>query len=224
MLNGVHLTAVLARSQHSVIGKGDDILERIPDDLGYLKRLVDDSIVIMGRKTWESCGDEKFLYNCKVIVVSRSENTLDIKWFSSINCLTPLCHLGEHLLRYKEKFNLPVFVLGGAEIYDALREHIDHWLITDFEHKLKTGRYPEDAKRLTDRTCETIFSGTQLVATTGKTCQWGKDSSTWMDVEYNLYESTKHQVSLKQRRFIYKQFKQAQKNKTHWVKFKRFFK
>ncbi|MET0659310.1 MAG: dihydrofolate reductase [Steroidobacteraceae bacterium] len=65
----MHLTIVVAVSQNGVIGTGNQLPWRLPDDLKRFKALTLGKPVVMGRKTYESIG--RPLPGRKNIVITR---------------------------------------------------------------------------------------------------------------------------------------------------------
>ncbi len=50
------VTAIAAVARNGVIGAGNDIPWRLPHDLARFKRLTTGSVVVMGRRTYDSIG------------------------------------------------------------------------------------------------------------------------------------------------------------------------
>ncbi|MDD2420471.1 MAG: dihydrofolate reductase, partial [Bacteroidales bacterium] len=60
---------IVAIARNHAIGRNNQLLWHIPEDLKYFKKVTGGHTVIMGRKTWESIG--RPLPNRRNIVVSR---------------------------------------------------------------------------------------------------------------------------------------------------------
>lgn len=94
------------------IGKDNDLLISIPDDMKRFREITMKKTVVMGRKTYESL-PKRPLPNRKNIVISRNlkQNQLDedVLIYNSID-------------KFVEDFQNDdnVFVIGGAEIYNQL--------------------------------------------------------------------------------------------------------
>ena len=102
-------SAVVAYDQHHAIGKNNQLLWRLPDDLKHFKALTLNKPLVMGRKTFESIG--KPLPNRRNIVLTRDQ-TLTIAGCEMVHSIPALQKLVE---------NEPeVMVGGGAEIYQLL--------------------------------------------------------------------------------------------------------
>jgi dihydrofolate reductase/thymidylate synthase len=108
------------------IGKDNELLFTIPDDLKYFKTTTVHNVVLMGRKTWDSIPDDKKpLKNRINLVLTRDKlisrpipkNLTDEKvYFTSYKQFEKF---------YKKNVGVNVFVIGGAEI---LNKFIDESL------------------------------------------------------------------------------------------------
>ena len=63
------ITIIVAASENNVIGKNNDLIWRLPNDLKRFKELTSGHCIIMGRKTYESLPG--ILPNRKHIVLTR---------------------------------------------------------------------------------------------------------------------------------------------------------
>ncbi|MBQ2500598.1 MAG: dihydrofolate reductase, partial [Clostridia bacterium] len=89
------------------IGKDNDLLFHIPDDMKYFRKMTKGSTVVMGRKTLESFPNGEPLPNRTNVVLTRSrdyekEGVIVVHNFEELEAL----NLEE-----------PVFVIGGASVY-----------------------------------------------------------------------------------------------------------
>ena len=77
------ISIIVATSLNWAIGRNNQLLWHISEDLKYFKKITSGHTVIMGRKTWESIG--RPLPNRRNIVVSRSlENITDAEVYKSL--------------------------------------------------------------------------------------------------------------------------------------------
>ena len=102
------VSLIVAVAENGVIGKDNQLLWKLSDDLKRFKQLTTNHCIIMGRKTFESIG--KALPNRTNIVISR--NT-EIAYPNTIICGS-LTTAIERAAILKET---EVFIIGGAEIY-----------------------------------------------------------------------------------------------------------
>ncbi len=97
--------AIAAMSKNRVIGNGNDIPWRIPEDFKWFKKSTMGGVLVMGRKTWDSIG--RPLPGRKTAVVSRSHPELP----EGVDLLPSLDAIAER------GYTDPVWICGGAEIY-----------------------------------------------------------------------------------------------------------
>ena len=101
----MNFTLLVAVAQNGAIGKDNQLLWPLPEDLKRFKRLTTGHVVVMGRKTYESIG--KPLPNRVNVVVSRNPN------FRAEGC--QVVSSLEEALTVAD--NRTVFLIGGAELY-----------------------------------------------------------------------------------------------------------
>ena len=101
------ISIIVAVADNLAIGKDNNLLWHISEDLKYFKRITGGHTVIMGRKTWESIG--RPLPKRRNIVISRSlkvDSLAGAEVFGSLeSALATLPANEEH------------FIIGGGEIY-----------------------------------------------------------------------------------------------------------
>lgn len=126
------LSIIVAIDKNSGIGKDNDLLCRIPEDLKRFKRITSGHVIIMGRKTFESLG--KVLPKRKHIVLT---NDLDYK-VNDKN--VEIIHDISSLKRYIESSE-ENFVIGGASIYSLLMPYSDKMYITLINYEFDADVY-----------------------------------------------------------------------------------
>lgn len=110
-----NLTLIAAASENDVIGKNNQLVWHLSDDLKRFKRLTSHHCMIMGRKTFESFG--KPLPNRTHIVISRQQGY-------SVPTGVILVHNLEDALDAAKNDPQP-FVIGGGEIYRQAMPYAD---------------------------------------------------------------------------------------------------
>ena len=94
-------------SENRVIGAGNKIPWRLPEDFKWFKKMTTGNVVVMGRKTFESIG--KPLPDRDTIVLSRSGFAHPgVRTLSSLETIDP----SDPAFLGKE-----IFICGGADIY-----------------------------------------------------------------------------------------------------------
>ncbi|MFN6270584.1 MAG: dihydrofolate reductase [Akkermansiaceae bacterium] len=110
------LTAVVAMDPNRLIGRDGTLPWHLPEDLAFFKKTTLGHPVLMGRKTFESIG--RPLPKRRNIVLTR-----DHDWKHDG---VDIIHSPSEIPKTDEK----IFIIGGAEIYRALTEQIDEWLVS----------------------------------------------------------------------------------------------
>lgn len=114
------MTLILVMDNDNAIGVNGGLLCRLPEDMKRFRETTKDSVVIMGRKTYESF-PKRPLPDRENLVLTRSGKPIEgAETFSDI----------ESVLKRVERSEKPVFVIGGAEIYRQLAPMCDEALIT----------------------------------------------------------------------------------------------
>ena len=110
------MIAIVAMSPNRVIGADGRIQWHISEDLKFFKRTTLGHAVLMGRKTYESIG--KPLPGRENLVLSR---TADFPGVRMVRSLDEITEPADGRLLY---------VIGGAELYDALMPRCSELLLT----------------------------------------------------------------------------------------------
>lgn len=119
------ISIVVALGNNRAIGKNNELLWRIPDDLKRFKILTLNHPIIMGRKTFESILQilKKPLPQRTSIVVTR-----DPKW--SYPGVITVHSLEEALRKARVLTRREVFIAGGAQIYTQALPLVDRLYLT----------------------------------------------------------------------------------------------
>lgn len=127
---------VVARSLDHCIGKNGDIPWSNKEDMRHFRELTRDSIVIMGRKTYDSFGNP--LKGRINVVLSRSAepNKLYFHDASTSVVFTNLDDLDNLLSVLADK---KVYVIGGESIYSQLMPNIDGIHLSEIPIEINDG-------------------------------------------------------------------------------------
>lgn len=108
------ITLIAATSENNALGKDNQLIWHLSEDLKRFKRLTQGHAVVMGRKTFESL--PKALPNRKNIILTRNkEFQAEGAW---------VAHTIEEALNLTDGDEQP-FVIGGGEIYSLLLPFAD---------------------------------------------------------------------------------------------------
>lgn len=114
------MNLIVAASNNEVIGKNNELLWRLPDDLKRFRYLTQNHTVVMGRKTWESL-PFKPLPHRRNIVLTRDKTWSHPGVF--------VCHSVEEVLKLTSH-EIDVFVIGGDQIYELFLPHCSKIYLT----------------------------------------------------------------------------------------------
>ena len=105
------ISIIVATAKNNAIGKDNDLIWYISDDLKRFKRLTTDHTILMGRKTYESLPNGA-LPNRENVVITRDKSL-------QLEKCTMLYSIEEAIKKYA---NSPeeIFVIGGGSIYEKL--------------------------------------------------------------------------------------------------------
>jgi len=128
------LSIIVAVSENGVIGKDNQLLWRLPDDLKRFKNLTINHPIIMGRKTFESIG--KPLPGRTSIVVTRNPD------FSHEGVIASHS-LEDALQKAKSLHAEEAFLIGGGELYKQAQALSDKLYITEVKTAIEGDTYFE---------------------------------------------------------------------------------
>jgi len=122
-----NLTLIVAVSENDVIGKDNDLIWHLKDDLKRFKVLTSGHCIIMGRKTFESF--PKPLPNRTHIVITRQKEYTAPEGVIIVNSLKAA------IAQAKNDSN--PFVIGGGEIYNQALALVDTIELTRVHHNFE---------------------------------------------------------------------------------------
>ncbi|MCE6992702.1 dihydrofolate reductase [Dyadobacter sp. CY323] len=116
------LSIIVAVSENGVIGKENQLLWRLPDDLKRFKQLTLNHPMIMGRKTFESIG--KPLPGRTSIVITRNPGF-------TFDGIIIVHSLEDALAKAAETGTDEVFIIGGGDLYQQAQPITDRLYVTE---------------------------------------------------------------------------------------------
>ena len=128
------ITIVVARAQNGVIGRGGTLPWRIPPDLKRFKALTMGSVMVMGRKTFESLPG--LLPGRRHIVLTR-----DRGWRPEG---AEVAHSVEEALQLAG--GEPVSIIGGAEIFRLFLPLADRIELTEVQSDIEGDTFMPDPR------------------------------------------------------------------------------
>lgn len=120
------ISIIVAQSKNGVIGHNNTLPWKLPSDLKNFRKLTQNSVVVMGRKTYESIG--KPLPNRLNIVISTQNNLCVPSDVTVVH--SPVEALkASRLLCMKHNIH-NIWIIGGAGIYQQFIKRADKMVLT----------------------------------------------------------------------------------------------
>lgn len=123
------ISIIVAIAENNAIGKNNQLLWHMPNDLKHFKDITSGSSIIMGRKTFDSVG--KPLPKRRNIVVTRQD--IEIPGCEVVKSIDE----GLKLCKGEDE----VFIGGGAEIYRQAIDKTDRIYLTIVHHHFEADTF-----------------------------------------------------------------------------------
>lgn len=118
----MNINLIAAIGENYELGKDNNLVWRLKEDLKFFKNITMGHPIVMGRKTFESL--PKVLPGRKNIVISTSDiRNEEIELYKSIK---------DFLINYQD-FNNDIFVIGGASIYSQFIDLATKMYLTEIK-------------------------------------------------------------------------------------------
>ena len=112
------MNLIASADRNWAIGKNNELLVRVPEDMKFFRRMTTGKVVVMGRKTLESFPNHAPLPNRVNVVLTRDRSYQK----EGVVLVHDMEELGEELKKYPDG---DVFVIGGESIYRQLQDNCD---------------------------------------------------------------------------------------------------
>src|SRR5215510_14461029 len=116
------IIGIAAVDRKGAIGKGGKLPWHYSADMTFFRETTTGHAVVMGRKPWLTIG--KPLKNSVNLVLSR-DSTIEPQ--ESLVVSSDI----DSALSFSQSLTTDLFVIGGAQIYEAFLPHIEKWIITE---------------------------------------------------------------------------------------------
>ena len=140
----MNISMIACVGKNLELGKNNDLIWHLPNDLKFFKQTTLNKTVIMGRRTFESL--PKKLPNRRniVLMLPDEEKIPNVDIFYSV----------DEVLKEIEKIDDEVFIIGGASIYRQFLPYANKLYLTEVpnEEKSATVYFPEFDKEKYRRT------------------------------------------------------------------------
>ena len=135
----MHLTLIAAIGKNRELGKNNDMIWHLPQDLKFFRKMTSGHTIVMGRKTFESLPG--LLPKRHHVVITRSNPNLPdgVEVCKSVQ---------EFLHRYKD-VDEEIYCIGGGIIYSEMLNYADKLVLTQIDAQADADVYfPEFDKSL----------------------------------------------------------------------------
>ncbi len=127
------ISMIVAMAKNRAIGKNNDLLWHIPEDLRFFKEKTTGHIIVMGRNTFESLpfvlpNREHWVLTTQVDQLPKHEQ---VRGFNSM----------EAILEAVKATEEEVFIIGGAQIYEEFLPYADRLYITKVDAEFEADVY-----------------------------------------------------------------------------------
>lgn len=133
------INIIAAVAKNNVIGAGGHLPWSIKEDMDYFHKVTQNSVLIMGRVTFEEIN--RNLPNRKIIVVT-AKNDVSVDDVLCCTTLTDALELAKNLLESCDWDN--IFICGGQEIFKDSLSFVDRLYITRINKYFDGDRYFPD--------------------------------------------------------------------------------
>lgn len=115
------MNLIVAVDNNWAIGKDNNLLTTIPEDLRFFREMTTNNVIVMGRKTLESFPEAKPLANRTNIVITNNPNY-------KAKGVTLVYSIDEAMEEIKKYPAEEVFIIGGQTIYEQFLDycHVAH--------------------------------------------------------------------------------------------------
>jgi dihydrofolate reductase len=118
----MNLTLIAAIGKNNELGKNNDLIWHLHEDMKFFKENTMGKPIVMGKKTLDSL--PKLLPGRKHLVLTHQDIQIEgVLTFKS----------KEELLNYLDSYEDEVMVIGGASVYEEFLENADRMLLTEID-------------------------------------------------------------------------------------------
>lgn len=121
------MNIIASADNHWAIGKNNELLIRIPQDMKRFRQMTTGNVVVMGRKTLESFPNQAPLKD-RVNIVLTSNPNYEVKGAVIVHSMD---ELQEELKKYNSE---DIYVIGGDSIYRQMLDLCDTAYITKIDY------------------------------------------------------------------------------------------
>ena len=121
------VSQIVASSKNGVIGNQNDLPWDIPEDMEFFRNKTKKSVMIMGRKTFETLG-KPLPGRYHIIMTSQPDYTTNEKNTYVVSSYNEALTCAQEV--HKKYENKEVFVIGGGQVYKETLDQVDRVYLT----------------------------------------------------------------------------------------------
>lgn len=125
------ISAITAVDLNNAIGYKNKLLTSLKEDMQFFKEITKDSIVIMGRKTWDSLPKKPLPNRVNIVVTHHPESMEGNAKFMTMD------EVQVWLGKYGAKTSNDIFIIGGETIYRKLLPYCERIYLTQIYNKFE---------------------------------------------------------------------------------------
>lgn len=129
-----NITIIAAIGKNKELGKNNDLIWKIPEDLKFFKENTINKPIVMGLNTFYSL--KRLLPNRKHIVLSFEDVCLDPE--------VVVLHNIDELFEYISTLDEEIMIIGGASIYRQMVNYANKMLLTEINEEASADVYFPD--------------------------------------------------------------------------------
>lgn len=124
------ISAIVAADDNWGIGRANKLLAHIPEDMKFFKNRTMNSVVIMGRKTYESLPKRPLPNRYNIVITSKINdgNVLEVKEDGVVYVNMETL---KSMLPHLSKFPFDIYIIGGGMVYKELLPYCEQVYITN---------------------------------------------------------------------------------------------
>ena len=117
------IIGIVAVDRRGAIGKGGKLPWHFKADLRFFREQTTGHSCVMGYRTWLSLREVPLPKRLNLVLSRRTH----------ITRLPPVIFLAQELavIELNDYLQCDLFVIGGASVYEAFRNHIERWIVTE---------------------------------------------------------------------------------------------
>ena len=117
------IIGMVAMAENFAIGRGGSVPWKYPSDMKFFQQKTTGHVIVMGSRTWDSLPRKPLPNRLNVVLTRRSVDSCP-PGVLYVNNVQSVISLSKYLSK-------DLYIIGGGEIYDSFRNHIDQWVITE---------------------------------------------------------------------------------------------